>query len=176
MLDHTKKESEMIRRVFVEILIESNDVERDFKFEFRCNDLFVTVPDQETLTKKKVETWIRITKEKGIEDNPHSLLRHLSVQQSHQTPYQAMPHAYSPSTLPSSEILVYFKFEFNLHNSICPCILQLRIANMEWSNDAVNISVKPISSIERGRRLQFVKEEKEGCQWVRVRKYREKRS
>ena len=53
MLDHTKKESEMIRRVFVEILIESNDVERDFKFEFRCNDLFVTVPDQETLTKKK---------------------------------------------------------------------------------------------------------------------------
>ena len=48
------------------------------------------------------------------------------------------------------------------------------LANLEWSNDAVNISVEPISLIERGRRLPFVNEEKEG--WAVVRKFREKTS
>ena len=46
------------------------------------------------------------------------------------------------------------------------------LANLEWSNDAVNISVEPISLIERGRRLPFVNEGKEG--WAVVRKFRER--
>ena len=49
----------------------------------------------------------------------------------------------------------------------------LLLANLEWSNDAVDISVEPISLIERGRRLPFVNEEKKW--WTRVRKFREKR-
>ena len=51
-------------------------------------------------------------------------------------------------------------------------------ANLEWSNnDGTNISVEPISLIERRRRLPSVNEadgEEDG--WAMVRKFREKTS
>ena len=48
------------------------------------------------------------------------------------------------------------------------------MGNLEWNNYVANISVEPISLIERGRRLPSVNKEEEG--WARVRKFREKTS
>ena len=87
MLDHTKKESEMIRRVFVEILIESNNVER----VFTCNDLCNRNRPENLDQKKRLK---QNYKARAIKDNPHSLLQYLSIQQTLQTSHQAMPHAY----------------------------------------------------------------------------------
>ena len=48
------------------------------------------------------------------------------------------------------------------------------MGNLEWNNYVANISVEPISLIERGRWLPSVNEKEEG--WAIVRKFREKTS
>ena len=77
--------------------------------------------------------------------------------------------------IPSSGILVYSKFESNLHNSTCPCVLRLGIARCRtWSGVMM-------WRIFRWSRFRWLRDG-DGCRlWTRpmerktgVRKFREK--
>ena len=81
---------------------------------------------------------------------------------------------------PRSRTFRHLKFLYilslNLFSKIAYVFVyyNLESGNLEWSNDVANISVEPITLIERGKRLNEADGEEEG--WAIVRKFRWKMS